>query len=100
MIVILFLIYGVYVFGMHEQNITLVTSWLNNPGFHLYSLAEPVDELQNSYEQFLHRMKRHKNKRVQVCIDPYGIGKFLHYLTMGSHTAYTGRKNKQQTLES
>ncbi|KAL3521246.1 hypothetical protein ACH5RR_019395 [Cinchona calisaya] len=27
------------------------------------NLAEPVDELQKSYEQFLHRMERHKNKR-------------------------------------
>ncbi|KAG8380865.1 hypothetical protein BUALT_Bualt06G0060900 [Buddleja alternifolia] len=29
------------------------------------NLAEPVDELQKSYELFLHRMKRHKNKRIQ-----------------------------------
>ncbi|XP_038905527.1 mitotic spindle checkpoint protein BUBR1 [Benincasa hispida] len=28
-------------------------------------LAEPIDELQRSYEQFLHRMKRHNYKRVQ-----------------------------------
>ncbi|XP_027110749.1 uncharacterized protein [Coffea arabica] len=27
------------------------------------NLAEPVDELQRSYEQFLHRMERHKNKK-------------------------------------
>ncbi|KAI3458512.1 hypothetical protein Pfo_015175 [Paulownia fortunei] len=30
------------------------------------NLAEPADELQKSYEQFLHRMERHKNKRVQL----------------------------------
>ncbi|KAK2982495.1 hypothetical protein RJ640_026338 [Escallonia rubra] len=30
------------------------------------NLAEPVNELQKSFEQFLHRMERHKNKRVQV----------------------------------
>ncbi|KAL9231446.1 hypothetical protein vseg_006676 [Gypsophila vaccaria] len=29
------------------------------------NLAEPLDELQKSYEQFLQRMQRHKNKRVQ-----------------------------------
>ncbi|KAA8539550.1 hypothetical protein F0562_026242 [Nyssa sinensis] len=29
------------------------------------NLAEPIDELQKSYEQFLHRMKCHKNKRIQ-----------------------------------
>ncbi|KAF2319156.1 hypothetical protein GH714_013616 [Hevea brasiliensis] len=31
----------------------------------LNSLAEPVDELQKSYEQFLQRMERHKNKKIQ-----------------------------------
>ncbi|KAL6545141.1 hypothetical protein OROHE_009806 [Orobanche hederae] len=30
------------------------------------NLAEPADELQKSYEQFLHRMGRHRNKRVQL----------------------------------
>ncbi|GFP96855.1 mitotic spindle checkpoint protein bubr1 [Phtheirospermum japonicum] len=30
------------------------------------NLAEPTDELQKSYEQFLHRMGRHKNKRIQL----------------------------------
>ncbi|CAA2998343.1 Hypothetical predicted protein [Olea europaea subsp. europaea] len=30
------------------------------------NLAEPADELQKAYEQFLHRMKRHRNKRIQV----------------------------------
>ncbi|XP_051138482.1 uncharacterized protein LOC127256490 isoform X2 [Andrographis paniculata] len=30
------------------------------------NLAEPADELQKSYEQFLHRMQRHKNKRAQA----------------------------------
>ncbi|KAK6135787.1 hypothetical protein DH2020_030482 [Rehmannia glutinosa] len=30
------------------------------------NLAEPADELQKSYEQFLHRMERHKNKRAQL----------------------------------
>ncbi|KAL2526637.1 Mad3/BUB1-like proteiny region 1 [Abeliophyllum distichum] len=39
------------------------------------NLAEPADELQKAYEQFLHRMKRHRNKRIQagktnVCIIP------------------------------
>ncbi|XP_021732519.1 probable inactive serine/threonine-protein kinase bub1 [Chenopodium quinoa] len=29
------------------------------------NLAEPLDELQKSYEQFIQRMKRHRNKRVQ-----------------------------------
>ncbi|KAF3976790.1 hypothetical protein ACB098_06G139100 [Castanea mollissima] len=29
------------------------------------NLAEPADELQKSYEQFLHRMERYKNKRIQ-----------------------------------
>ncbi|KAJ6432482.1 hypothetical protein OIU84_019674 [Salix udensis] len=29
------------------------------------NLAEPVDELQKSYEQFLHRMERHKKKNIQ-----------------------------------
>ncbi|XP_012086957.1 probable inactive serine/threonine-protein kinase bub1 isoform X2 [Jatropha curcas] len=29
------------------------------------NLAEPIDELQKSYEQFLHRMERHKNKKVK-----------------------------------
>ncbi|KAJ9160367.1 hypothetical protein P3X46_025775 [Hevea brasiliensis] len=29
------------------------------------NLAEPVDELQKSYEQFLQRMERHKNKKIQ-----------------------------------
>ncbi|KAL3722399.1 hypothetical protein ACJRO7_034726 [Eucalyptus globulus] len=29
------------------------------------NLAEPVDELQKSYEQFLHRLERHKIKRIQ-----------------------------------
>ncbi|XVF84058.1 hypothetical protein PTKIN_Ptkin16aG0544200 [Pterospermum kingtungense] len=29
------------------------------------NLAEPVDELQKSYEQFLNRMERHKKKKVQ-----------------------------------
>uniref|UniRef100_A0A2N9IWN2 BUB1 N-terminal domain-containing protein n=1 Tax=Fagus sylvatica TaxID=28930 RepID=A0A2N9IWN2_FAGSY len=29
------------------------------------NLAEPVDELQKSYEQFLHRLERYKNKRTQ-----------------------------------
>ncbi|CAK9135816.1 unnamed protein product [Ilex paraguariensis] len=28
------------------------------------NLAEPVDELQKSYEQFLHRMERHKKKKI------------------------------------
>ncbi|KAL0554429.1 hypothetical protein IC582_008350 [Cucumis melo] len=28
-------------------------------------LAQPIDELQRSYQQFLHRMKRHNYKRVQ-----------------------------------
>lgn len=32
----------------------------------LDSLAEPVDELQKSYEQFLNRMERHKKKKIQV----------------------------------
>ncbi|KAJ6718088.1 hypothetical protein OIU79_006089 [Salix purpurea] len=30
------------------------------------NLAEPVDELQKSYEQFLHRMERHKKKNIQI----------------------------------
>lgn len=30
------------------------------------NLAEPVDELQKSYEQFLHRLERYKNKRTQM----------------------------------
>ncbi|KAL3630567.1 hypothetical protein CASFOL_023551 [Castilleja foliolosa] len=36
--------------------------------FHLgvQNLAEPADELQKSYEQFLHRMGKHKNKRIQL----------------------------------
>ncbi|KAI8564271.1 hypothetical protein RHMOL_Rhmol03G0168500 [Rhododendron molle] len=29
------------------------------------NLAEPIDELQKSYEQFLHRMERHKKKKIQ-----------------------------------
>ncbi|KAL5732903.1 hypothetical protein ACOSQ2_032595 [Xanthoceras sorbifolium] len=29
------------------------------------NLAEPADELHKSYEQFLHRMERHKKKRIQ-----------------------------------
>ncbi|KAH9767213.1 BUB1 N-terminal domain-containing protein [Citrus sinensis] len=29
------------------------------------NLAEPADELQKSYEQFLHRMERHNKKRIQ-----------------------------------
>ncbi|XWS74782.1 hypothetical protein CRYUN_Cryun01aG0026800 [Craigia yunnanensis] len=29
------------------------------------NLAEPVDELQKSYEQFLNRMERHKKKKIQ-----------------------------------
>ncbi|GAV88077.1 Mad3_BUB1_I domain-containing protein, partial [Cephalotus follicularis] len=29
------------------------------------NLAEPLDELQKSYEQFLHRMQRHNKKRIQ-----------------------------------
>ncbi|CAI9772214.1 unnamed protein product [Fraxinus pennsylvanica] len=29
------------------------------------NLADPADELQKAYEQFLHRMKRHRNKRIQ-----------------------------------
>ncbi|GMP23474.1 hypothetical protein CsSME_00001061 [Camellia sinensis var. sinensis] len=29
------------------------------------NLAEPIDELQKSYEQFLHRMERHKKKKMQ-----------------------------------
>ncbi|KAJ8769469.1 hypothetical protein K2173_002959 [Erythroxylum novogranatense] len=29
------------------------------------NLAEPVDELQKSYEQFLHRMERYRNKKIQ-----------------------------------
>ncbi|KAJ4827905.1 hypothetical protein Tsubulata_021767 [Turnera subulata] len=29
------------------------------------NLAEPMDELQKSYEQFLHRMERHKSKNIQ-----------------------------------
>ncbi|KAF9676957.1 hypothetical protein SADUNF_Sadunf08G0057300 [Salix dunnii] len=34
--------------------------------FGVQNLAEPVDELQKSYEQFLHRMERHKEKDIQV----------------------------------
>lgn len=34
--------------------------------FFLNSLAEPVDKLQKSYEQFLQRMERKNNKRIQV----------------------------------
>ncbi|KAL8539269.1 hypothetical protein ACS0TY_001047 [Phlomoides rotata] len=30
------------------------------------NLAEPADELQKSYELFLHRLERHKNKRAQL----------------------------------
>ncbi|CAM8889174.1 unnamed protein product [Rhodiola kirilowii] len=30
--------------------------------------AEPLDELQKSYKQFLHRMDRRKKKKVQVCL--------------------------------
>ncbi|KAK3229529.1 hypothetical protein Dsin_001410 [Dipteronia sinensis] len=30
------------------------------------NLAEPAGELQKSYEQFLHRMERHKKKRIQL----------------------------------
>ncbi|KAL3653456.1 hypothetical protein CASFOL_003137 [Castilleja foliolosa] len=30
------------------------------------NLAEPIDELQKSYEQFLHRVGLHKNKRIQL----------------------------------
>ncbi|KAJ6340282.1 hypothetical protein OIU77_008108 [Salix suchowensis] len=33
--------------------------------FGAQNLAEPVDELQKSYEQFLHRMERHKKKDIQ-----------------------------------
>lgn len=29
-------------------------------------LAEPLDELHTSYEQFLHRMEQRKNKRIEV----------------------------------
>uniref|UniRef100_F6HC91 BUB1 N-terminal domain-containing protein n=1 Tax=Vitis vinifera TaxID=29760 RepID=F6HC91_VITVI len=29
------------------------------------NLAEPLEELQKSYEQFLHRLERHKNRRIQ-----------------------------------
>ncbi|EEF34086.1 conserved hypothetical protein [Ricinus communis] len=29
------------------------------------NLAEPIDELQNSYEQFLNRVERHKKKKIQ-----------------------------------
>ncbi|XP_050209210.1 uncharacterized protein LOC126659922 [Mercurialis annua] len=30
------------------------------------NLAEPVDELQKSYDQFLHRVERHRNKKVKL----------------------------------
>ncbi|CAN0888471.1 Mitotic spindle checkpoint component mad3 [Linum grandiflorum] len=30
------------------------------------NFAEPIDELRRSYEQFLHRMKRHMNKKTQT----------------------------------
>ncbi|KAJ6350400.1 hypothetical protein OIU78_006548 [Salix suchowensis] len=33
--------------------------------FGVQNLAEPVDELQKSYEQFLHRMERHMKKDIQ-----------------------------------
>ncbi|KAL3334372.1 hypothetical protein AABB24_030884 [Solanum stoloniferum] len=31
-------------------------------------LAEPLDELHTSYEQFLHRMEQRKNKRIQITL--------------------------------
>ncbi|KAI3441388.1 BUB1 N-terminal domain-containing protein [Psidium guajava] len=39
------------------------------------NLAEPVDELQKSYEQFLHRLERHKNKRIQEWSGSMGLRK-------------------------
>lgn len=41
---------------------------LNRFLFHssMNRLAEPLDELHKSYEQFLHRMEQRKNKRMQV----------------------------------
>ncbi|XP_031248425.1 uncharacterized protein LOC116106218 [Pistacia vera] len=32
------------------------------------NFAEPADELQKSFEQFLHRMERHKKKRIRVLL--------------------------------
>ena len=39
----------------------------------LYRLAEPIDELQRSYEQFLRRMKKHNYKKVQVSFCKYAL---------------------------
>lgn len=34
----------------------------------LSSLAEPIDDLQKSYEEFLRRIERHKKKKIQVLV--------------------------------
>lgn len=52
------------------------------------NLAEPVDELQKSYEQFLHRLKHHNNKRNQggkttTVLQPSTEGKKLLPLASG-----------------
>ena len=53
------IVYVAYVFWKLKPVLYLVLSLLN-------SLAEPADELQKSYEQFLNRMERHKKKKIQV----------------------------------
>jgi hypothetical protein len=63
-----------------------------------------MDELQKSYEQFLHRMERYKNKRTLVvlfkllCIGPVLIVRVLGYLTIIRHPAAPGRKNCQRVF--
>lgn len=57
---------------MSLSHLTLVTVMF----FFIYllsSLAEPMDDLQKSYEQFLGRMEKKKNKQVQVMPSGYGV---------------------------
>ncbi|KAL9163790.1 hypothetical protein ABFS82_06G064400 [Erythranthe guttata] len=57
------------------------------------NLAEPADELQKSYEQFLHRIKRHKIKRVQV--GETNRGSLNHDNRMAANSSNIGLLNDQ-----
>ncbi|KAL8471429.1 hypothetical protein ACS0TY_028908 [Phlomoides rotata] len=63
------------------------------------NLAEPADELQKSYEQFLHRLERHNNKRVQLQGRKTNSGRLNTVPSQSSHNNMPTQEAKlKQTL--
>lgn len=56
-----------------------------------FSLAEPVSELQKSYEQFLHRMELFKKRKAKVLLSsvlvtPVSLDFHFHFICLAAYT--------------